>query len=154
MSDAGIGDRYLARLMSRPAWAHTLYTLFALTALAALLSRVGLGRTGQVLPWYLALGGAYGFIMAALSRGGAARLVWSAFGLLVAASFPGPVLMSHPRLVGAVQAISAIVILAGLRAVAGTAVLESGTSETGADPGPQERDGTGHREQERSEGVS
>jgi len=127
MPSSGPGDLYLARLMSRPAWARMLYVLFALTALASLWSRVWQGSAGRPLPGYLALAGLYGVIMALLSRRVAARVVWLAFGLLVAASFSGPVLASQPRATGVVQVVSSLVILAGLRAMAGSAVLESVT---------------------------
>jgi len=115
-----------------------LRALFWLVALAGLYSRVWLGRADPILPWYVAAAGIYGFVMAALSHGALARLVWVLFGVLVVSVFAGPALGWYPRALGTLEAAACLAILWGLRAMARAPVLESVTIDTNAGPGPQE----------------
>lgn len=143
MSPPRPGDLYLARLLSKPPYRYTLYAVFALTGVAALYLRAILGRSEQVLPWYLAPLAIYGFVMAALSAGARPRVVYLGFGALVAMAFGRQLYPAQARLGGLVEAGLCLLILAVLASLSrdaaflrGAAVLESArTSQSPHEPG-------------------
>ena len=136
MSDLRPGDMNLARLLVRRPYRWTIYTVFFLTATASLYYRVGLGRTDQALPSYGAFLSIYGVGMAFASRDIRCRIVYSCFGVLVAAAFTRWLFAEHARAVGLVEVAACLMLLAALmslsrdeRFLSKGAVLQSGPSD-------------------------
>jgi hypothetical protein len=162
MSEPGLGDRYLARLIARPASRWTLMAVFSLTAAADLCFRVWMGRPEQVLPWYFGFLALYGAVMLAASRDVRSRAAYACFAVLVAASFTRVAMEDYTRAVGAIEVVCCLMLLWSLTSLARDAawrgrcaVLESGRPghqpphPPGGDPlrapGPGTEDDEGRR---------
>ena len=117
MSHPPPGDLFLARLLARPALRWMLFAVFLATAMASVYLRVVMASTIQVLPWYGVFLSLYGFTMAFVARDFRSRMVYIAFGLLIAASFSRVFLAVHTRTVGVVEVVSSLLILLGLVAL-------------------------------------
>ena len=118
MSELSHGDLSLARLLSKPPYRRSLYTFFALTATASLYFRVWLGRPEQVLPWYGVALSLYGFGMALVSRDLRCRIVYVAFGVLIAAAFTRTTLEGWTRAVGLIEVLACVALLASMVSLA------------------------------------
>jgi len=113
-----------------------LYGVFSLAAAASLYQRVLLGKPDQTLPWYGAPLALYGLGMALASRDPRCKVVYGAFGVVVAAAFTRGFFPLHARAVGVIEVCCCLLLLACLTSLSRhpgfrspDAVLRSGTSK-------------------------
>ncbi|HEY3174217.1 MAG TPA: hypothetical protein VGK94_00490 [Candidatus Polarisedimenticolia bacterium] len=142
MSELSHGDRYLARLLSKPPYRRSLYTIFVLSATADLYFRVWLGRSEQALPWYGALLSVYGLVVAPACRDRRCRAVYLAFSVLIAALFTRRLLAEWTRPVGVLEVLCCVVLVVCLASLARDAeFLAVGVRGTPEPDGPPARSG-------------
>ncbi len=110
----GLGDLFLARLLSRRVPRRALQIVLFLTAAGSLYYRVGLGNGLQVLPWWGGLPALYFLWLVFQSTDTRCRVAYAAFSLLMAAAFNRGLLPEHARLVGAVEVAGCLVLMSAL----------------------------------------
>lgn len=134
MRNPSHADQYLARLLQRPAYRVTIYTVLIVTATAILYLKVIEGRADPRPPSYLGLLSLYGLVMMLLARDIRCRIAYFSFGVLVATVYARSLLSGHPVATGLIQVAACLALLAALRSLArdpgfqpANPVLQSGT---------------------------
>jgi len=134
MRNPSHADQYLARMLRRPVYRLTIYTVLLLTTTAIVYVKIVQGRADPRPASYLGLFCLYGFLMTVMARDNRCRVAYFSFGTLVAAAYSRNLLSDHPVATGLIEVAACLALLLALMSLArdpgflaANPVLQSGT---------------------------